>query len=266
MKKVVLITGATSGFGKAMSELLKGKEYIVYGTTRKCIDPGNDRMLQMDVTKPETIQKAIQELLAREGRVDVLINNAGMGISGALELTAEAEFELQMQTNFYGCVHMCQAVIPIMRKQKKGLIINFSSIGGVIGLPYQGFYSASKFAVEGFSEALAAEVSGFGIKVTVVEPGDFATGFTSNRKSSLSSEQSEAYAQSYHRSMAIIEKEENEGLKPQFLAKKVEKIIRAKHPKYRYVIANFEQKLSVLLKRTLPSRWFIRIIRSYYDV
>ena len=107
-----------------------------------------------------------------------------MGIGGALELATEEEIDLQMGTNFMGCVNMCQAVLPYMRRARQGKIINLSSIGGIMGLPYQGFYSASKFAIEGFSEALSAEVRGFGIKVSMVEPGDFATGFTGSRKKS----------------------------------------------------------------------------------
>jgi short-subunit dehydrogenase len=147
-----------------------------------------------------------------------------------------------------------------------GKIINISSIGGIMGLPYQGFYSASKFAIEGYSEALAAEVKGFGIKVILVEPGDFSTNFTANRKKSFLTLQNNNYKESFLRSLKIIEKEENRGLKPIILAKKIEKIIKLKNPRFRYVVANLEQKLSVILKRIIPGNLFINILRDYYKV
>jgi short-subunit dehydrogenase len=135
-----------------------------------------------------------------------------------------------------------------------------------MGLPYQGFYSASKFAIEGYSEALAAEVKGFGIKVILVEPGDFSTNFTANRKKSFLTLQNNNYKESFLRSLKIIEKEENRGLKPIILAKKIEKIIELKNPRFRYVVANLEQKLSVILKRIIPGNLFINILRDYYKV
>ena len=150
--------------------------------------------------------------------------------------------------------------------KRYGKIINISSIGGIIGLPYQGFYSASKFAIEGYSEALAAEVKGFGIKVILVEPGDFSTNFTANRKKSFLTLQNNNYKESFLRSLKIIEKEENGGLKPIILAKKIEKIIELKNPRFRYVVANLEQKLSVILKRIIPGNLFINILRDYYKV
>ena len=135
-----------------------------------------------------------------------------------------------------------------------------------MGLPYQGWYSASKFAIEGYSEALAAEVKQFGISVSMVEPGDFATNFTASRRNSEATMQNEDYRESYARSLAIIEKEENGGLQPSVLAKKICKIVDAKKPRLRYVVANFEQKLSVLLKRIVPGNFFVGILRDYYKV
>ena len=153
-----------------------------------------------------------------------------------------------------------------MRKQGGGQIINLSSIGGVMGLPYQGFYSASKFAIEGFSEALAAEVRGFGIKVSMVEPGDFATNFTARRRNSEATAKNAAYGNSFARSLSIIEKEENGGLKPEKLAKTMVRIIECRKPRLRYVVANLEQKFSVFMKKVLPGNWFVGILRNYYKV
>ena len=135
-----------------------------------------------------------------------------------------------------------------------------------MGLPYQGFYSASKFAIEGFSEALAAEVKSFGIKVSLVEPGDFATNFTASRKNSALTAENEDYGDSFHRSISIIENEENGGLRPDILANKVVKIIECRRPRLRYVVANLEQRFSVVLHKILPGNMFVNILRSYYKV
>jgi len=225
MNKVVLITGASSGFGQATAKHLAKKGYKVYGTSRKEMTDKNINMLKMDVCNSQSIAEAINHILEKEDRIDVLINNAGMGIGGCIELATDEEIALQMNTNFMGMANMCKAVLPIFRKQRSGKIINISSIGGVMGLPYQGFYSASKFAIEGYSEALAAEMKGMGIRVVLVEPGDFATNFTSNRKNSDLTLKNFDYNRSFNRALKIIEKEENGGLKPIVLAKKIEKII-----------------------------------------
>lgn len=155
---------------------------------------------------PFPFVRVVERILSEQGRIDVLINNAGIGIGGALELATEEEVNIQMNTNFFGVVNMCKAVLPSMRKARKGKIINISSIGGVMGIPYQGFYSASKFAVEGYSEALALEVHPFHIKVCVVEPGDFNTGFTDNRNISEQTRLDADYGESFLKSLEIIEK------------------------------------------------------------
>lgn len=264
--KVVLITGASSGFGKATAELLSAKGYTVYGTSRKEQSSEKIHFLVVDVRDKESVNSAIERIICEQGHLDVVVNNAGMGIGGSLEMATTEEIDLQMGTNFGGCVNVCQAVLPVMRKQCAGQIINLSSIGGVMGLPYQGFYSASKFAIEGFSEALAAEVHKFGIKVSMVEPGDFATNFTARRKNSETTAKSDAYGDSFTRSISIIEKEENGGLKPEKLAKKIVKIIETRNPRLRYVVANLEQWFSVVLKRIVPGNWFVGILRNYYKV
>ena len=266
MSKVILITGASSGFGKAAAERLAARGHIVYGTSRKPFLHETVRFLQMDVRDAESVKAGVETIIEKEGRIDVAICNAGMGIGGSLELASHEEIELQMQTNFMGCVNVCQQVLPYMRKQRNGRIINLSSIGGVMGLPYQGFYSASKFAIEGFSEALSAEVKGYGITESIVEPGDFKTGFTASRKNSDATMQSDAYGESFRRSLQIIEKEENGGLAPEVLAKTIEKIVNARHPKLRYPVANLEQRLSILLHSILPGNWFVDVLRGYYKV
>ena len=220
----------------------------------------------MDVRERESVKRGIDKMLEEIGHIDIVINNAGIGIGGAIEMTTDEEISLQMDTNFRGCVNVCQAVLPIMRRQGGGKIVNLSSIGGVMGLPYQGFYSASKFAIEGFSEALSAEVKGFNIQVTLVEPGDFATNFTARRHNSEKTAKDASYGESFARSLSLSEKEENGGLRPEILAKKIERIIEKRNPRMRYVVANIEQRFSVLLKKIAPGNCFVNILRDYYKV
>lgn len=263
-QQVIIITGASSGFGKATAETLSAKGHIVYGLCRREMQDSDIHYRQCDVRNREQIATVVAEIVKEQGRVDVLINNAGMGIGGALELATDEEIDLQMGTNFMGCVNMCQAVLPYMRKARRGKIINLSSIGGVMGLPYQGFYSASKFAIEGFTEALAAEVTGFGIRVCMVEPGDFATGFTGSRKNSQATMNDPDYGPIFKRSLAIIEKEENGGLQPEVLARRIVKLVEQKKPPLRNVVANLEQWLSTVIKRVLTGNQMVGILRDYY--
>ena len=186
-------------------------------------------------------------------------------IGGPVEFAPEADVQLQMDTNFMGQVRFAQAVLSAMRKQGSGKILCFSSIGGVMGLPFQGFYSASKFAVEGFCEALQIEVRRHGIQVVLIEPGDFSTGFTAARIKQVSDAAVAAYP-SLRQSVSSFEKDEQTGLKPEFLARKVAKIVQKRHPKFRYVIATFIQKLSIPLKRILPARTFVRVLSLFYNV
>ena len=266
MKKVILITGASSGFGKISAEYLTQKGYIVYGTSRNPKEEqiGNIRMLKMDVTDPASVEVAISALLSEQKQIDVLINNAGMGICGALELAASEEINLQMSTNFMGTVNVCNAVIPHMRAAKGGKIINISSIGGVLGLPFQGYYSASKFAVEGYSETLSLELRPFNIKVCLIEPGDFATNFTDNRKISRSTEESPLYAATFRRTLGIIEHEERNGGNPILIAKAVRRVIEKRHPKFRYKVGSFLQIVFAQLKSFLPARFYQYLLCIYY--
>ena len=257
MQQVIIITGASSGFGKATAEMLSKKGYTVYGLCRRQMQDSTIKYRQCDVRNRENIRTVVEQIVAEQGRVDVLINNAGMGIGGALELATEEEIDLQMGTNFMGCVNMCQAVLPYMRRQRAGKIINLSSIGGLMGLPYQGFYSASKFAIEGFTEALSAEVRGFGIRVCMVEPGDFATGFTGSRKNSQPTLDDPDYGPIFKRSLAIIEKEENGGLQPEVLARRIVRLVEKKDPPLRNVVANLEQWLSTIIKRVLSGNQMV---------
>ena len=263
---IVLITGISSGFGLETARRLAEEGHTVYGTVRREVLPlPHVHYLRVDVRDRQEVDDAVRQVMAQEGRIDVLVNNAGMGIGGPVEFATEEEVREQMDANFMGLVHFVTAVLPYMRAQGKGKIIALSSIGGLMGLPFQGFYSASKFAIEGYCEALRLETRAMGVTVTVIRPGDFSTGFTGSRKKTANAEALRVY-KTYAESMGKVEHDETGGLKPQVLAKKISKIIRKQHPRYGYVVASFEQRLSVLLKRMLPASWFARILGSYYKL
>lgn len=268
MKKIILITGISSGFGKETARLLAEKGHKVYGTVRK--NPLSDspvHYLTMDLTDPVSIRTAVSAIVEKEGRIDVLINNAGMHTGGPAETSPIENIRLQMETNFLGMVQITREVLPIMRKQGSGFIINFSSIGGLMGLPFQAYYSASKFAVEGFSEALRMEVNRYNIRVILINPGDFRTANSANRRNYLApSGPEDQYNEQYSRTLEIIEKDEAGGWPPGALAKKILRIIECENPRQRYIIGSFEQKLAVTLKHLLPGKLFRLILQDHYKI
>jgi hypothetical protein len=263
---VILITGITSGFGRAMARQLSLDGHKVYGTYRRDSDPlPGVTYIKADVQDLESLKNAVTQVVEAEGRIDTLISNAGMGVGGPLEFTSIEDAQRQMDVNFMGMVRLVSLVVPIMRRQQHGHIICISSIGGLMGLPYQGMYSASKFAIEGYCEALRLEVRQFGIKVTVINPGDFSTGFTAQRDK-VDNPQALAAYPGYAKSMQSIEHDENSGLQPDRLARRISKIVRKRNPRNRYIIATFVQKASVFIKKVLPPKWYDKILGSYYKL
>lgn len=184
-KKVWFITGSSTGFGRELAEEALEQGYRVVATARQpealndLVEryPDTARAVKLDVTKPEEVRAAIDAAVSEFGRVDVLVNNAGYGLIGAIEEVTDEQFRHQFETNVFGAVDVIKAVLPLMREQKSGHILNLSSVGGFIAFPSSGYYTATKFALEAFSEALAAEAGHFGVKVTIVEPGAFRTDF-----------------------------------------------------------------------------------------
>jgi NAD(P)-dependent dehydrogenase (short-subunit alcohol dehydrogenase family) len=265
-QNIILVTGASSGFGKITANMLARQGHIVYGTSRKAAGETEDgiRMLQMDVTDSDSIRQAIDRIIQEQGRIDTVVNNAGVGISGALELATDEEIQWQMNTNFMGVVNVCKAVLPFMRKARKGKIINISSIAGVIAVPFQGFYSASKYAIEGYSEALASEVHSLGIRICIVEPGDFHTNFTANRSISSATSMHEDYGKAFTRTMKIIESAENNGSDPKRLGDAICKLVQAKSPAFRTKVGPAEQVLFAYARGILPARLVLFIIRLFY--
>ncbi len=263
---VILITGISSGFGKAMAEQLASEGHKIYGTHRREVEriPGVT-YIKVEAGDERQVEECVNQVVRAEGRIDVFINNAGMGIGGPLEFCSLEDAQRQMDVNWMGMVRFLHYVVPVMRRQGHGKLICLSSIGGLMGLPFQGLYSASKFAIEGYCEALRLELKAFNIKVVVVEPGDFSTGFTAQRKS-VSDPEAYAVYRTYAKSLESIEKDETGGLKPEVLARKISKIVRCRRPKYNYVISTFEQRLSVTLKKILPPSWFAAILAAYYKL
>lgn len=262
---VVFITGASSGIGKSTAEHLAAQGYVVYGTSRhpeSCPETKNVTLIKMDVCDTDSVKEAVAHIVEKEGHLDVLVNNAGIGIGGSIENTPAQMVKALFDTNFFGVCSVLQEVLPVMKKQPRGLIINISSIGGMIGLPYQGIYSASKFAVEGLSEALYKELYSTAINVVLVEPGDFKTEFTAHRQNIKTGDEANAF----QRSLDVIERDEQSGQPPIKIARLIEKIITTSRPRLRYAIGAFDQTSVLFLKRILPDRWFDRIIMSYYKL
>jgi NAD(P)-dependent dehydrogenase (short-subunit alcohol dehydrogenase family) len=266
MGKIILITGISSGFGKETARILAEAGHKVYGTVRKETGiEGPANILKMDLTDILSISQAVDTVIEKEGRIDVLINNAGMHTGGPIETIPPEYMRLQMETNFNGMVHLTKEVIPHMRKQGGGTIINFGSIGGLMGLPFQAFYSASKFAIEGFSEALRMEIRRFNIKVIVINPGDFCTSNSMNRRKFLApSGEGDPYGEQFQETLAVIEKDEANGWKPEVLARRLLKIVECKKPRQRYIISSFEQRLAVMMNYLLPGSLFRKILEGHY--
>ncbi len=266
-RKVIFITGASSGIGKTCAEHLANKGYPVYGTSRKINSPttisDSLTMIPMDVNSTDSVRDGIRYLLTKEKRLDVVVNNAGFGIAGAIEDTTVEEAKAQFETNFFGVLRVLRETLPIMRKQAGGLIVNISSIAGLIGLPYQGLYSATKFAIEGLSEALRMELKRFKINVVLIEPGDFQTQFTANRQKTIDSQKNQAYQEDFAKALAVIENDEQNGAQPQEIASLLEKIIKDPAPRFRYTVGPFSEKLAVLLKRIMPSQLESILMKHY---
>ena len=265
--RIVLITGASSGFGKACAERLSEQSHCVYGTSRRAPAQGEKHgditMLHMDVDQDASVQRGVELILQREGRIDVVINCAGYGLSSAVESTPLEAAKAQFETNFFGTMRVCQAVLPAMRAQRSGLIINISSVAGLISPPFHGLYAASKYAIEGLTEALSIEVRPFGVRVVMIEPGDFRTGFTANRRRA---KPDPVYVKNMDNAIGVMEHDELNGARPEALARLVERIMNSRSPRLRYLIGPLYETGAVILKRILPSRLFEWALGKYYKL
>jgi short-subunit dehydrogenase len=267
MKKVVLITGGSSGIGKSVGELLTQNGFKVYGTSRNPDKIKNHpfHLIALDVNNKESILNAVDKIITAEGNIDILINNAGMGITGPIEETPTDEMRNVFETNFFGPIEVMKAVLPQMRKQHSGLIINVTSIAGYMGLPFRGIYSATKGALEIVTEAIRMEVKGFGIKVTNVAPGDFATNIASGRYHTPVFESS-PYKENYQKNLNLMDSHVDSGNNPIEMAEAIFNIINARKPKIHYKVGDFLQKFSILLKRILPDKVYEKLLMNHYKL
>jgi NAD(P)-dependent dehydrogenase (short-subunit alcohol dehydrogenase family) len=270
-RRVILITGASSGIGQACAERLAHRGDCVYGTSRRASlamenVPGQPILLPMDVTDQASVDDAVATIMEREGRIDALINNAGFGLAGPVETTVIADAQRQFDANFFGVLRVCRAVLPILRVQRSGYVLNISSIGGQIAIPFQSMYSASKFALEGLTESLRYEVAGFGIRAVLIAPGDHRTGFTAHRQRSATDNPSAPYAAACNTAISRMERDEQAGPPAENVAALVERILSTSHPRLRYTVGQPTQRAAVWMKRLLPFAWIESGVRRYYGL
>ena len=267
MEKVVLVTGASSGIGKACADYLSSKGYKVYGTSRKPeAVQASYPIIQLDVTRPESVKQAVKTVVDKEGRIDVLVNNAGFSMGGAVENFTEEEMHHDIETFFFGMVRMMKEVLPHMRGKNIGTIINISSIAGLMGIPFQGFYSASKFAIQGICESLRIELRPYNVHVVILNPSDMLSGVSAHRIVAKSALTPNPYFEQFRVSLEKINQDERKGSNPIMVAKAVEKVIKSKRPSFHYLVGRFDQKLAVYIKHIVPERFFSWIIADHYKV
>jgi len=259
--KTALVTGGTSGIGKEAALALAKEGYTVYALSRHASpDADGIRYLTADVTLPDTVRAAIDEVINREGRLDVLVNCAGFGISGAVEFTDTEDAVRQFDTNFFGTVNMTRAALPYLRASG-GCIINVSSVAAMIPIPFQTFYSASKAAINAYTLALANELRPFSVRVCAVQPGDIRTGFTAARKKEAAGD--DVYEGRIGRSVARMEKDEQGGMDPAVIGRFIARVARKRRVKPLYTVG-FGYRLFVLIAKLLPRRLSNRIVGQLY--
>ena len=267
-RRVVLVTGASSGIGKETARLLRMNDFVVYGAARRTermsdLKSEGIHILSLDVTDEKSIETCVGTILEREGRIDVLVNNAGYGSYGAIEDVRIDEARRQFEVNLFGLARLVQTVLPSMRQNGFGRIINISSMGGKIYTPFGGWYHATKFALEGFSDCLRLETEPFGIDVVVIEPGGIKTdwGIIAARQLKDASGGGAYGAAAMHAAGAMAVMYKGDQLSPpSVVAEAILKASTAKKPKTRYAIG-YGAKLSIFLRRWLSDRafdWFVR--------
>jgi short-subunit dehydrogenase len=256
---VIILTGGSSGIGKTTAEVLSA-QHTVYELSRHGVDNGTVHHIDCDVTNPDACKAAVEQVLKNEGRVDVLISNAGMGIAGAIEFTPLAEAKRQFDVNFFGAMNITQAVLPVMRRLRKGRIIYVPSMTAVFSIPFQALYSASKAALTSFAMGLYNEVRPFGIEVCALLPGDVSTGFSDARKTDLVGADVYTHMQ---QAISTMEKDERGGQTTMQLARKIQSMVNAKSPAV-YTTEGFQYHLFLLLNRIVPTSWAWKIVGWMY--
>ena len=267
MSKVVLITGGSSGIGKSIGEFLHQKGFVVYGTSRNPEKITNSifPLVALDVRDKQSIVNCVAEVIQKSGRLDIVINNAGVGITGPIEEIPTEEIRNNFETNLFGPIEVMKAVLPQMREQKSGLIINVTSIAGYMGLPFRSIYSASKGALELITEGLRMEVKAFGIEITNLAPGDFATNIAAGRYHAPLIKGS-AYETTYGNTLSMMNEHVNAGNNPLEVAQAVYEIIQIPKPNIHYKVGAFMQKFSIVLKRLLSDKMYEKLLMNHYKL
>lgn len=266
---VVLVAGASSGLGRAVAERLTADGFRTYAGARSFAKgisaPAGCEPVDLNVLDDTSAQDAVSYIVEREGHIDALINCAAFLRFGSCEETSAGELEAVVQTNFLGMARMTRTVLPYMRAQHFGRIINFSSINGLLGIPFQSAYTASKHAIEGWSECLAQETRRFGVRVTLIEPGDCRNGSSKYRTSAAASRQeSSPYAVWYKGAVEQITHDENNGMPPDRVASAVSAVLSSGSPPARRLVARIDQRFAVFLHKFIGGNFFYKIMESYY--
>lgn len=267
VQQVVWITGASSGLGLHTAMALARHGFTVVAGARSF---GQGKQVEgclclpLDVTNEESMDAFVRQALSAYGAPDALVNCAGMLILGACESYPLSELRQVMETNFFGQAAMISRVLPLMREKGRGKIVNFSSINGLLGIPFEGAYTASKHAIEGYSECLALEVKPYGIQVMVVEPGDHQSGAQAYRRHSAGITADSPYRAAFEIGTGVIAHDEENGSDPDRLGEKIARALQKKRMPRRLRIAKWDQHLAVILHDLLPTGLFDRIIGSYY--
>jgi NAD(P)-dependent dehydrogenase (short-subunit alcohol dehydrogenase family) len=264
--KSVLVTGASAGIGQACADRLNAAGWSVTGASRRGTASGGWTGLVMDVDDDESVRSGVAAVLETSGRIDALVAAAGWGLAGAVESSSVQEAKAQLETNFWGCVRVAQQVLPAMRAQGGGRIVLISSIGGAIGIPFQAFYSASKFALEGYGESLAYEVAPFGIDVTLVQPGNVRTDFTDSRRMASAARDDAVYGTAAAIAISRMERDERNGVPAADVAAVVAKLLSARRPPRRVSVGRAGERAGLVAKRLLPFRAFESSARSSLGV
>lgn len=260
-KKVCLITGGTSGIGKYTALAMRSAGYAVFEISRRTEGIDGIFHISADITDEDAVQQAVSAVLSQAGRIDVLINNAGFGISGAIEFTQTEDAKRQFDVNFFGMVNMNRAVLPIMRRQRCGKILNISSVAAMIPIPFQAYYSAAKAAINSYTLALAGEIRPYGIQVGAIQPGDIRTGFTAARRKSL--EGDDVYGGRIGRSISVMEQDEQAGMPPEAVARKICAALKKKRLRPVTTVGS-RYRLICAAAKLLPASLLNRIVSKIY--
>jgi NAD(P)-dependent dehydrogenase (short-subunit alcohol dehydrogenase family) len=263
-QRVVLVTGASSGIGRACATHLHQRGYRVFGANRNPRADAPFATLRLDVTDEQSVQGGIHSIVEQAGRLDVVVNCAGFSGVGAVEDHSLAEAQAQLDTNFFGRLRVCRAALPLMRQQRSGHIVNIGSIGGMVGMPFQGVYSAAEFAMTGLTEALRFEARSFGVHVSLIRAGDADTENTIHRHYTQAAGQDSVYAAQFRTTLNIMEKDERDGIKPDKIAHTVEKVITSRSPRGVYTVGPIFEVFAAYARPWVPARFFEWCVRKYY--